>query len=114
LFGCESLARGQLQVGQPDLAAAGAAGRARRRGPLRQAFTHYDPDADGLVTTHFTDGSTAIGNLLVGTDGGNPRVRRQYLPHAERIDTGVTGIQGKVWLTDEIRALIPARLPAGP
>ncbi len=79
-----------------------------------KTFTHYEVDADGLVTAHFVDGSTVTGDVLVGADGGNSRVRRQYLPHAERIDTGVTGIQGKVWLTDEIRALVPARLPEGP
>src|SRR5262249_62190799 len=72
------------------------------------------PRPDGLVTAHFHDGSTETGDVLVGADGGNSRVRRQYLPHAARVDTGVTGIQGKVWLTDEIHTLVPARLAEGP
>jgi salicylate hydroxylase len=41
-------------------------------------------------------------------------VRQLYLPRASRLDTGVTGIQGKVWLTDALRARLPARLPDGP
>ena len=36
-------------------------------------------------------------NVLVGADGGGSRVRRQFLPHAERVDTGVIGIAGKVF-----------------
>ncbi|MDP8969296.1 MAG: hypothetical protein M3N52_02085, partial [Actinomycetota bacterium] len=79
-----------------------------------KTFTHYRRSPDGQLTAHFADGGTASCDVLVGADGGNSRVRRQYLPHAERIETGVTGIQGKVWLTDEIRALVPARLPEGP
>lgn len=79
-----------------------------------KSFTHYDLGSEGLVSAHFADGSTATGDVLVGADGGNSRVRRQYLPHAERIDTGVTGIQGKVWLSHEIRALVPVRLWDGP
>jgi 2-polyprenyl-6-methoxyphenol hydroxylase-like FAD-dependent oxidoreductase len=35
---------------------------------------------------------------LVAADGGGSRVRRQFLPHAQRIDTGVVGIAGKVFL----------------
>jgi 2-polyprenyl-6-methoxyphenol hydroxylase-like FAD-dependent oxidoreductase len=36
--------------------------------------------------------------LLVAADGGGSRVRRQFLPHAHRIDTGVVGIAGKIFL----------------
>jgi salicylate hydroxylase len=79
-----------------------------------KAFTRYQVNPDATVTAHFADGTTATGDVLVGADGGNSRVRQQYLPHAPRVDTGVTGIQGKVWLTDAIRAHLPARLPDGP
>lgn len=79
-----------------------------------KTFTHYRRSPDGQVSAHFADGSTASCDVLVGADGGNSRVRRQYLPHAERTETGVTGIQGKVWLSEETRALVPARLPEGP
>jgi 2-polyprenyl-6-methoxyphenol hydroxylase-like FAD-dependent oxidoreductase len=66
------------------------------------------------VTAHFADGSSARGDILVGADGVNSRVRQQYLPHAPRLDTGGTGIQGKVWLTGALRARLPARLQDGP
>jgi salicylate hydroxylase len=79
-----------------------------------KTFTHYRVNLDTTVTAHFADGSSASGDILVGADGGNSRVRRQYLPHAPRLDTGATGIQGKVWLTEGIRAQLPARLPDGP
>jgi salicylate hydroxylase len=79
-----------------------------------RTFTRYQVNPDATVTARFDDGTTASGDLLVGADGGNSRVRQQYLPHAPRVDTGVTGIQGKVWLTDTVRAHLPARLPDGP
>jgi salicylate hydroxylase len=79
-----------------------------------KTFIHYLVNPDTTVTAHFADGSSASGDILVGADGGNSRVRQQYLPHAPRLDTGVTGIQGKVWLTDARRGRLPARLPDGP
>jgi 2-polyprenyl-6-methoxyphenol hydroxylase-like FAD-dependent oxidoreductase len=47
------------------------------------------------VTAHFSDGSSATADVLIGADGANSRVRRQLLPHAERIDTGILAIAGK-------------------
>ena len=52
----------------------------------------------GRVVAHFADGSSAMGDVLVAADGGGSRVRRQFLPHAQRIDTGVIGIAGKIFL----------------
>jgi salicylate hydroxylase len=68
---------------------------------LGAEFERYSVAADGRVTAHFADGRTATGDLLVGADGANSRVRRQLLPHAERIDTGVLVIAGKHRLPDE-------------
>jgi 2-polyprenyl-6-methoxyphenol hydroxylase-like FAD-dependent oxidoreductase len=48
------------------------------------------------VTAHFHDGSTASGDVLVGADGINSAVRRQYLPHARVVDTGVVQLYGKI------------------
>jgi salicylate hydroxylase len=62
---------------------------------LGQEFTHYESTADGRVTAHFTDGSTATADVLIGADGANSRVRRQLLPHARRIDTGIVAVAGK-------------------
>jgi 2-polyprenyl-6-methoxyphenol hydroxylase-like FAD-dependent oxidoreductase len=65
------------------------------------------------VIAHFDDGTQAVGDVLVAADGGGSRVRRQLLPHAERIDTGVIGIAGKVFLDPETRARIAPRLLDG-
>jgi 2-polyprenyl-6-methoxyphenol hydroxylase-like FAD-dependent oxidoreductase len=74
-----------------------------------KTFERYEVTPDGRVVAYFTDGSSAVGDLLVGADGANSRVRRQLLPHAERIDTGVIAVAGKCRLTDDVRAaLAPA------
>jgi 2-polyprenyl-6-methoxyphenol hydroxylase-like FAD-dependent oxidoreductase len=76
-----------------------------------KTFTRYDERGDGRIVAHFEDGSAAEGDILVAADGGGSRVRRQFLPQAERIDTGVVGIAGKVFLDDASRAqLVPALL----
>jgi salicylate hydroxylase len=72
-----------------------------------KTFSHYAVGDDGRVTAFFEDGSAATGDLLVGADGGNSRVRQQFLPHAQRVETGVLGIMGKLPLNPETRALLP-------
>jgi 2-polyprenyl-6-methoxyphenol hydroxylase-like FAD-dependent oxidoreductase len=79
-----------------------------------KSFSYYEHTDDGQVIARFADGSTARGDVLVGADGASSTVRRQRLPHAEPIDTGVVGIQGKVWLTDQVRTMLPGRLAHGP
>lgn len=83
---------------------------------LGSEFTHYEMTGDGRVTAHFADGSTATADVLIGADGANSRVRRQLLPHARRIDTGVIAIAGKHRLdgstlprvlTDQTNLVIP-------
>ncbi|NUW29949.1 FAD-dependent monooxygenase [Nonomuraea sp. SMC257] len=76
-------------------------------------FTHYEQRPDGRVTAHFADGGCATGDLLVAADGANSRVRAQYLPHAELVDTGLIGITGKTALTPETAALLPQRMIEG-
>lgn len=69
-----------------------------------KSFVRYQELPTGRVRAHFEDGSTAEGDVLVAADGGGSRVRRQFLPHAERIDTGIVGIAGKVFLDAQSRA----------
>jgi 2-polyprenyl-6-methoxyphenol hydroxylase-like FAD-dependent oxidoreductase len=71
-----------------------------------KTFTRYAARADGRVVAHFEDGTSAEGDVLVAADGGGSRVRVQLLPHAQRVDTGVVGIAGKVFLDDVSRARI--------
>ena len=77
-------------------------------------FSRYEESASGLVTVYFEDGSCVEADVLVGADGVSSRVRKQYLPAAEPIDTGVVGIGGKVPLTNGVLALAPGPLLRGP
>ncbi|GAB2521000.1 FAD-dependent oxidoreductase [Nocardia heshunensis] len=72
--------------------------------------TGYETHADGTVTARFRDGSRATGDVLVAADGVNSSVRRQYLPHARVMDTGVRTIYGRLPLTEAAMAAIPERL----
>ncbi len=77
-----------------------------------KTFTRYEETAGGIVL-YFADGSTATCDVLVGADGGNSHVRQQFLPHAQRIDTGVVGIAAKAMLTDDNRRRLPPRVLEG-
>ena len=80
---------------------------------FNKRFVRYE-ETEGRIVAYFADGRMAEGDVLVAADGVNSRVRQQYLPHAEPIDTGVTVLGGKVPLTDGVMALLPARLLDGP
>ncbi|MGH3712748.1 MAG: FAD-dependent oxidoreductase, partial [Micromonosporaceae bacterium] len=76
-------------------------------------FQRYAERPDGRIVAYFDDGTVAVGDVLVGADGGNSRVRRQRLPQAQRLDTGIVGIAGKLPLTDTTRPLLPGPLRSG-
>lgn len=76
-------------------------------------FQRYERGADGTITCFFADGSTATADVLIGADGANSRVRQQFLPHTERIDTGIRNIVGKLPLTEETRRWLPPALQRG-
>jgi 2-polyprenyl-6-methoxyphenol hydroxylase-like FAD-dependent oxidoreductase len=78
-----------------------------------KTFTHYTRTPGGRVTAHFSDGTSATGDLLVAADGTHSAVRRQHLPHAEIRDAGSITIANKAPLTERTRALLPPRLLRG-
>ncbi|MEU7748244.1 NAD(P)/FAD-dependent oxidoreductase [Nonomuraea sp. NPDC049158] len=67
----------------------------------------HDPvaTANSRITAHFADGSTVTGDVLVAADGVNSIIRRQLLPHARVIDTGLRQLYGKIPLTAQTRTL---------
>jgi 2-polyprenyl-6-methoxyphenol hydroxylase-like FAD-dependent oxidoreductase len=77
-------------------------------------FLRYEEMMDGRLRAHFEDGSCAEADVLVAADGVNSRVRKQYLPMADPVDTGVVGVGGKIPLTDGVLALAPHHLLDGP
>jgi salicylate hydroxylase len=81
---------------------------------FHKVFKSYKETSGGKYTVFFEDGTCTNCDVLIGADGGNSRVRRQFLPQARRIDTGYGAIQGKTILTDEIKRLLPKRLFDGP
>eukprot|EP01087_Luapelamoeba_hula_P020552 TRINITY_DN702_c0_g1_i1.p1 TRINITY_DN702_c0_g1~~TRINITY_DN702_c0_g1_i1.p1 ORF type:complete len:467 (-),score=53.39 TRINITY_DN702_c0_g1_i1:28-1380(-) len=62
---------------------------------------HFTQSETG-VTAYFADGTTASGTLLVGADGINSVVRRQYLPGHRTYDTGSCLIYGKTLITPQV------------
>jgi hypothetical protein len=74
-------------------------------------FRCYE-EHNGRITAYFEDGTSVEGDVLVAADGGGSRVRRQFLPDAQRVETGVVGIAGKMrqTVTDGLPALMLSRL----
>ena len=62
------------------------------------------------VTAFFSDGSRTDADVLVAADGVGSAVRRQYLPHARIVDTGVWQIYGRVPLDERTRPLFDERM----
>lgn len=75
-------------------------------------FTRYTIDDTG-VRAFFEDGSHADGDVLVGADGSNSRVRSQLLPDVRRKDLGVVNIAGRVPLTGAVADALPAAMTDG-
>jgi 2-polyprenyl-6-methoxyphenol hydroxylase-like FAD-dependent oxidoreductase len=77
-------------------------------------FVAFEETPDGRVVARFDDGSEAVADVLVGADGASSRVRRQLLPGAARLDSGVVAIGGKRLLAGAARERIPAPVFTGP
>jgi 2-polyprenyl-6-methoxyphenol hydroxylase-like FAD-dependent oxidoreductase len=76
-------------------------------------FVGYERIAGGGQRAHFADGSSADGDLLIGADGSNSRVRGQYLPELSRLDIGVFNVAGRYPLTARSAAGLPSELTSG-
>jgi len=63
-------------------------------------LTGYEAGSGG-VRLRFADGRSADADVLVGADGVNSAVRRQYLPDAEPADSGGWCIYGKTPLSPD-------------
>jgi 2-polyprenyl-6-methoxyphenol hydroxylase-like FAD-dependent oxidoreductase len=72
-------------------------------------LNHFVERRDG-VTAFLGDGSRVDGDVLVAADGVGSAVRRQYLPHARIVDTGVRQIYGRVPLDERTRPLFDERM----
>ncbi len=81
---------------------------------FNKRFTRYEEMPHGRFKVHFEDGNAVMADVLVAADGVNSGVRKQYLPKAEPIDTGVLAVGGRIPLTDGVMALAPHRLLDGP
>src|SRR5437667_5116552 len=62
---------------------------------FNKAFARYEQQVDNRVRAYFTDGSSAIGNVLVAADGVGSRIREQFLPHTRVIETTMRWLGGK-------------------
>jgi 2-polyprenyl-6-methoxyphenol hydroxylase-like FAD-dependent oxidoreductase len=74
--------------------------------------TGYHADDEG-VRVRFADGGETSADVVVGADGVNSAVRRQYLPAAEPSDNGRRCVYGKTPLGPDAADLLPAALDAG-
>jgi 2-polyprenyl-6-methoxyphenol hydroxylase-like FAD-dependent oxidoreductase len=76
-------------------------------------FLRYE-NHGGQVRACFEDGTHADGDLLVGADGSNSRVREQRLPDLQREDLGILNLAGRTPLTEELaRKLTPDMIDGG-
>jgi 2-polyprenyl-6-methoxyphenol hydroxylase-like FAD-dependent oxidoreductase len=79
-----------------------------------KTFQSFEKTQSGRIVARFEDGSSAEGDVLVGADGAASRVRRQLLPDAKRVETGLVMVMGKVPLNPLVRQEAPPAVFRGP
>ena len=63
--------------------------------PAAIARAHHELGTDRPVLVHFTDGSTAEGDFVIGADGVHSAARRHVIPDGPKpFDTGLIGFGG--------------------
>jgi 2-polyprenyl-6-methoxyphenol hydroxylase-like FAD-dependent oxidoreductase len=77
-------------------------------------FVGFEDRPNAPVRVRFEDGSGASGDVVVGADGANSTVRSQLLPYAQRVETGILAVSGKLTLTSNVRAMTPTAVLRGP
>jgi 2-polyprenyl-6-methoxyphenol hydroxylase-like FAD-dependent oxidoreductase len=78
-----------------------------------RAVTGYHHDPGGRLRVRCADGGEVTGDLLVGADGSNSRIRAQRLPGLNRLELGILNIAGRVPLTPQLAGRLPAALADG-
>jgi 2-polyprenyl-6-methoxyphenol hydroxylase-like FAD-dependent oxidoreductase len=63
----------------------------------------FDEKPQSAITARFEDGSSTTGDVLIGADGAGSHLRAQLLPYAQRVDTDIAAISGKLGLNDDAR-----------
>ncbi|KAL1597028.1 hypothetical protein SLS60_008610 [Paraconiothyrium brasiliense] len=77
-----------------------------------KAFERYEIHGSS-ITAYFADGDSYSGGFLVGADGVNSRVRRQYLPQLSVVDTTGRCIYGRTTLTPTLSASVHSKTRNG-
>lgn len=72
----------------------------------------YELDQTGVVAW-FADGSSAIGSMIVGTDGVSSQIRRQMLPDHKLLDTEGRAVFGRTLIEGDLLERIPAAVNNG-
>ncbi|KAN0040271.1 hypothetical protein ACTA71_012161 [Dictyostelium dimigraforme] len=80
---------------------------------FNKRFIKYEIIKDSVtgedkIEAHFSDGTTFIGDLIVGADGVNSKVKKQLIPQCKTFDTNGRIIFGKTEINNHLLDTLPA------